>query len=68
MKVIYKSDVTKPVIDVKYGQCFMKNGSVFMKAYKDSDYAVDLEDGRLYKLVDKNDQVFPIIAEVVVVE
>ena len=68
MKVIYKSDVTKPVSEVKCGQCFMKNGSVFMKAYHDFHYAVDLEDGRLYKLVDMNDQVFPIIAEVVVVE
>ena len=68
MKVIYKSDVTKPVSEVKYGQCFMKNGSVFMKAYNDFEYAVDLEDGSLYKLVDMNDQVYPIVAEVVVVE
>ena len=68
MKVIYKSDMTKSVCDIMYGQCFMKNGSIFMKAYNDSNYAVDLEDGRLYKLVDMNEQVFPIIAEVVVVE
>lgn len=68
MKVIYKSDVTKPVGDVKYGQCFMKNGSIFMKAYHDFDYAVDLEDGRIYTLCEMNEQVFPIIAEVVVVE
>ena len=67
MNVIYKSDVAKRVSEVRYGQCFMKNGSIFMKAYNDDfDYAVDLEDGRLYKLVDMNDQVFPIIAEVVV--
>ena len=67
MNVIYKSDVAKRVSEVRYGQCFMKNGSTFMKAYNDDfDYAVDLEDGRLYKIVDMNDQVFPIIAEVVV--
>lgn len=66
MKVVHKSDATRPVSDVMYGQCFMKHGSIFMKAYNDFDYAVDLEDGRVYKLVDMNDQVFPIIAEVVV--
>lgn len=68
MKVEYKSDVMKPISEVKHGQCFMKCGSIFMKAYRDCDYAVDLEDGWLYKLVDMNDQVYPIVAEVVVVE
>lgn len=68
MKVEYKSDVTKPISEVKYGQCFMKYGSFFMKAYHDFACAVDLEDGRIYELVDMNEQVFPIIAEVVVVE
>lgn len=74
MRVIHKSDATIPVSEVKCGQCFMKSGSIFMKAYRDGDYAVDLEDGTIYKLNDgtiyklddMNDQVFPIIAEVVV--
>lgn len=66
MKVIYKSDVTKPVSEVKHGQCFMKNGSILIKAYNDFDFAVDLEDGRLYRLHDMNDQVIPVEAEVVV--
>lgn len=68
MNVIYKSDVAKRVSEVRYGQCFMKNGSIFMKAYNDFDYAVDLEDGRIYKLStnEMNDQVFPIVAKVVV--
>lgn len=68
MKVIYKDDATKPISEVKHGQCFMKCGSIFMKAYRDCDYAVDLEDGIMYKLVDMDEQVFPIVAEVVVVE
>lgn len=66
MKVIYKSDVTKPVSDVKCGQCFMKNGSVFMKAYKDFEYVVDLEDGKIYEIVNTKYQVIPVEAEVVV--
>ncbi len=68
MKVVYKSDVTKPISDISCGQCFMKNGSIFMKAYHDFAYAVDLEDGRIYKLStnEMNDQVFPIVAKVVV--
>lgn len=66
MKVIHKSDVAKPVGEVKYGQCFMKNGSILMKAYHDFDYAVDLNDGRLYRLYDMKDQVIPVEAEAVV--
>jgi len=65
MKVIHKSDVTKPVSEVKHGQCFMMGGSILMKAYRECDYAVDLENGIIYKL-DDTDEVFPIIAEVVV--
>lgn len=66
MKVIYKSDVTKPVSDVKCGQCFMKNGSVFMKAYKDFEYAVDLEDGKIYEIVNTKYKVIPVEAEVII--
>lgn len=66
MKVVHKSDATRPVSDVMYGQCFMKNGSILMKAYHDFDYAVDLNDGRLYRLYDMKDQVIPVEAEVVV--
>lgn len=65
MKVVYKSDVAKPVSEIKHGQCFMKGGAILMKACRECDYAVDLEDGIIYKLAD-TDEVFPIIAEVVV--
>ena len=66
MKVIYKSDVTKPISEVKHGQCFMKEGVIFMKACRDFDYAVSLEDGIIYKLVDMDEQVISVEAEVVV--
>lgn len=66
MKVIYKSDVTKPVSDVKCGQCFVKNGSIFMKAYKDFEYVVDLEDGKIYEIFNTKYKVIPVEAEVVV--
>ena len=66
MKVIYKSDVTKPISDISCGQCFMKNGSIFMKVYKDFEYLVNLEDGKIYEMLNTSDQVIPVEAEVVV--